>query len=90
MCCSGKRNNIKKSEVHGASTSNSRGQFHFPIMLCCIIPIVITATLSRFASDSSYGNILPIIMIGVCSLSHLFIRNRKYKEQDNCCNEKNQ
>lgn len=87
MCCSGNHNHNrhKTSNTTPLVVERSKGKHHFPLMICCLIPIALLLFVNTSGIIRNLNGLFPILMIVVCVGSHLLMHGYSHHRDKNCC-----
>lgn len=90
MCCSGNHNHNKNINHEDNKNKSQFGKFHFPMMLCCLIPIIALLFWGSSGVGGNINKIFPFLMIALCLGLHFLMKGHSHSEDKDCCNTNEQ
>lgn len=90
MCCSGNhnQNRPKTFNTNTPDEDKNKGKIHFPLMLCCLIPIALMLLLNALGIGKNLNGLFPILMIVACVGSHFLMHGHTHQKDQACCKDK--
>lgn len=90
MCCSGNHHHNKETDHDSVHEKSTRNNFHLPMMLCCMVPIVALLYFGSSGVGSNLKNLFPFLMIAFCLGSHLLMHGLSHSKHKDCCESEKQ
>lgn len=90
MCCSGNHHHNKETHQESVQEKSTRSNFHFPMMLCCLIPIIALFFLGSNGIGGTVKSLFPFLMIVFCLGSHFLMKGHSHTKNEDCCESEKQ